>query len=435
MVQAKRRTILLGVAISVVSCLFLIMQSMGRSVSDRMIEAATTLSAGHVNVGGFYKFRRRGSNPILTGRSELRKIVGEIVPEAELIIDRHRGWGRLIGPSSSINVSLSGLNLEEEQRFFDSLQLRGTRPDGSVDPKLGGDLTNMTRPQSILLFASQAKKLGVDAGDMVTIVTEATGGQTNTIDLTVAAISEDLGFLSNWSAFVSRQVILDLYQFDEDTTGAIMVYLPKIERSAAVMERLRNGLKERGYEIMDHDPNPFFFKFEKVAGEDWLGQRLDLTLWSDEVSFVKWVTAAFDFVTLILILILAAIIAGGITNSMWMAVRERTKEIGTIRAIGVQRRQVLVLFLCEAAILGAVFAFFGSVVGALIILGINTANIGIGDNAIRIFLMTNQIKLTFAPGQVVATVVLFAVTATMAAFFPARRASKLRPIEALGQGK
>src|SRR5690606_21319752 len=145
--------------------------------------------------------------------------------------------------------------------------------------------------------------------------------------------------------------------------GSIMIYLPNIERSNEVMERLRTGLKEKGYEIMDHDPNPFFFKFERVAGEDWLGQRLDLTVWSDEVSFVKWVTAAFDFVTLALILILASIIAGGITNSMWMAVRERTKEIGTIRAIGLQRRQVLVLFLIEAAILGGVFALIGALVG------------------------------------------------------------------------
>ena len=49
-------------------------------------------------------------------------------------------------------------------------------------------------------------------------------------------------------------------------------------------------------------------------------------------------------------------------NTMWIAIRERTREIGTLRAIGMQRRAVLRMFLLESLMLGLV----GTVGGALL---------------------------------------------------------------------
>ncbi len=56
-----------------------------------------------------------------------------------------------------------------------------------------------------MIFAAQAKKLEVAVGDTVTIVTEVSGGQSNTVDLRVGAIASDIGFMSNWNIFVPRQ--------------------------------------------------------------------------------------------------------------------------------------------------------------------------------------------------------------------------------------
>ena len=53
-----------------------------------------------------------------------------------------------------------------------------------------------------------------------------------------------------------------------------------------------------------------------------------------------------------LIVILIAIIIIGIMNTMWIAIRERTREIGTLRAIGMHRREVLWMFLLESLMLG-----------------------------------------------------------------------------------
>jgi putative ABC transport system permease protein len=436
LVQAKRRTLLLALAIAAVAMLFLILRTVSASVAERMVESATTLSAGHVNVGGFFKQRRRGGDPILSERKRLRQEVEELVPGASLIIDRHRGWARLIGPGSSINVGLSGIVPEEEQRFFDSLRLaqeKEYKKGGGEAVK--GDFASLNEPNTALMFAAQAKKLEVDVGDIVTIVSEATGGQSNTIDLRVGAIASDIGFMSNWNLFVPRQTILDLYRTAEDTTGVIMVYLDDPDQATAVMEKLRKGLKDKGHEIMDHDPNPFFFKFEKVAGEDWLGQKLDLTIWSDEISFVLWITGALDLVSFFVVAVLAIIIVGGIINSMWMSVRERTKEIGTMRAIGAQRKFVRQIFVYESMLLGLFASSVGVVLGALLILAVNAWEPAITNEGVRLFLMANTLKVNLHLSQVIGTVILFAAITGLAALYPAMKAAKLRPVEALMQTK
>lgn len=436
LIQAKRRTLLLAVAIVFVASLFLILRTVSNSVAERMVESATTLSAGHVNVGGFFKQRRKGGDPLLTQRDVLKKEVRDLVPEATSIIDRHRGWGRMIGPASSFNVGLSGINPDEESRFFASLrpapESEYKKDGGDATP---GDFGGLSEPNTVLLFAAQAKKLEVGVGDTVTIVTEASGGQSNTVDLRVVAIASDIGFMSNWNIFVPRQTILDLYRLSPETTGVIMVYLPDADKATSVMERLRAALKEKGYQVMDHDPNPFFFKFEKVAGEDWLGQKIDLTIWSDEISFVLWITTALDLVSFFVVAVLAIIIAGGIANAMWMSVRERTKEIGTMRAIGAQKSFIVQLFVYEAIMLGALAAFVGVVLGAVVLTIVNALNLPITNDGIRLFLMANTLKFNVHPGQIVTTMVLFGCVTGVAALYPAFKASRLRPVEALMQTK
>ena len=92
---------------------------------------------------------------------------------------------------------------------------------------------------------------------------------------------------------------------------------------------------------MKPDPRAFWMKFQSVAREDWTGQKLDVTTWEDELSFMMWTLQALQGLTVVLIMILIAIVVIGIMNTMWIAIRERTREIGTLRAIGMQRGGVL----------------------------------------------------------------------------------------------
>lgn len=434
--QAKKRTFLLGLAILIVSLLFITLRSAGESITRNMVDAATTLSSGHVNVSGFFKARKKGANPILSNRTKMKEFVARHVPEAELVIDRHRGWGRIVSNESSINSGLVGIEYDQEKRLFESLRIAQEseyKENGSQ--KTRGSFESLKNKNTVMLFSGQAKKLGVGVGDSITVVVEGAESQTNTADLTVGVIASDMGFLSNFSVFITREMVIDLYRSAEETTGAIMIYLKNIENAALVMERLREAAKKENFAVMDHDPNPFFMKFDKVMGEDWLGQKLDFTIWSDEVSFVVWITQAFNLVTGFVVMVLGIIIAGGIGNTMWMAVKERTKEIGTMRAIGAQKNRVLLLFVLEAVLIGVLFSFLGAVLGSFLVTTVNALDIPITNEGVRLFLMANVFHMDLTAAHFVSTLVLFSVITAIGALFPAIRAAKLRPIEALMHSK
>ena len=278
---------------------------------------------------------------------------------------------------------------------------------------------------------AQAKRLAVKVGDVVTIQTETQGGQTNTIDLQVAAVAKDVGLLSNFVVFTEVSDLRSLYRLNDDTTGAFWVYLKDIDEAEHVMNGYRELFEKNGYLVMDHVPAPFFFKFDTVSGEDWTGQKLDLTIWSDEVSFLLWIITAFDSLTWSLSLILLSIIALGIMNALYNAVRERTQELGTLRAIGMGRFQVLFMVLFEAVLLGLMSTVVGAVVGAVAAVVLDALSIDVGVDAMRMILLADTFHLVVRPVAVGSAVLLLTALTGVAALWPALRAASLRPVVAM----
>lgn len=432
LVQAPRRSLLLGLAIAIVTGLLVILMSLSAGINANLVESATHLAAGHVNVSGFFKPTSTSAAPMITHKSEIRAVVEDAITGVDYIVERDRGWARVVSETGSIQAGLTGIVAAEEHRFLDSIELApvGDYVEGGGD-QVEGDVSKLAQPDSIMLFASQAEQLEVRVGDPLTITSTTAAGMSNTVDCTVVAVAKDLGIMSSFWVFVPRQLILDLYQLNEETTGALWIYLDDIDRAPAVMSELRQALAAAGYEIRDHDPNPFFMKFDKVMGEDWSGQQLDLTIWKDEVSFVNWILTGFDAISIFMITLLVVIIAVGIMNAMWNAVRERTKEIGTMRAIGMTRSRVLVLFLLEAALLGSLAATAGALGGSGIAALVNAAQVHIPAEAVRAILLSEILRMVVTPASFVGSVLFLTVFTTVAAFWPSLRASRLRPVDAL----
>lgn len=116
----------------------------------------------------------------------------------------------------------------------------------------------------------------------------------------------------------------------------------------------------------------------------------------------------------------------GIINTLFMAVQERTKEIGLMKAVGMSRKKVFLLFSIEAALLG----LFGSILGVLAANGLGRL---LNNIATRTFLkdLEGLTLLSFKAEAVVTIVVLVTFIAFLSGTLPARRASKLDAIEAL----
>jgi putative ABC transport system permease protein len=432
LVQAPRRTGLLTAAIGLVTLLLVTLLSLAAGIEDNMVRAATALSGGHVTVAGFYKGTPTDASPIVTDAAKMRDILVAETPGLDYLIQRHRGWGKVVSDMGSYNTGLAGLNIAEEERFLKVLRLaeEAEYVDGGRNEVLG-DARGLAKRGTMMVFAAAAKRLGIRVGDRVTVQTETRGGHTNTMDLTVVAVARDLGMISGWTAFMHRDDVLEIYRLNTDTTGAFWLFLDDIDAAPEVMQHLRGVLAGHGYTVMDHEPNPFFFKFDRVSGEDWTGQQIDLTLWKDEVSFLMWVITAFNTVTWFLVLVLLAIIAVGIMNALWSSVRERTREIGTLRAIGMGRVRVLMMILVEALLLGLFATTLGAVSAVVLAMSLNAAAIEISIDAVRVILLSDTLHLVVHPSTLVAAVLALTTFTGFAGLFPAARAARMRPITAI----
>ncbi len=121
---------------------------------------------------------------------------------------------------------------------------------------------------------------------------------------------------------------------------------------------------------------------------------------------------------------ISLLVAGiGIMNTMYTAVLERTKEIGVMKAIGARNNDVLMLFLLESGLLGLA----GGIVGVLIGIGISkgvelAANYAFG---------AGTITAVYPAYLIVGALFFSALIGTFSGLMPARRAAKLKPVDAL----
>jgi putative ABC transport system permease protein len=136
------------------------------------------------------------------------------------------------------------------------------------------------------------------------------------------------------------------------------------------------------------------------------------------------IVASLSSIVRVLTLSLAAIaavslgVAGtGIMNVMLVSVAERTPEVGLLRALGVRRRQVLAVFLAEAALLSAAGGVLGVLVGWL------------GTRVLVAFYPA--LPATPPPWAVIASLLLATAVGMLFGLLPARRATQLDPVEAL----
>ncbi len=418
LVAHKRRTVLLGLAIGGVTMLLLMLMGLSNGMRESMLKSATTMMTGHVNVGGFFKVTAGVGNPVVTQYKKIREDVQSIVPELSYVTERGRGWAKLISDQGSMQVGVGGIDIDRETGFREVMIVT----EGSLDA--------LKEPGKVLIFADQAKRLEAKVGDLLTLSAPTMRGSNNTIDLTVGAIANDVGIMSKFNIYVPNATLRQLYQLNEDTTGVLHLYLRDIALSNDVSERLRTKLPELGYVLMDKDPRPFWEKFEVVNREDWTGQKLDITTWEEEISFVQWTLRAMEVLTFVLTIALLVVIAIGLMNTMAIAIRERTREIGTLRAVGMQRESVMALFLTEAILLGVAAAVGGAVTGLVITGLLNVAEIQV-PIAMQLFLMSERLHFAIPVSSLVFAVGFISLCVTFISLIPSYLAARLRPVTAM----
>ncbi len=414
-----KRNLLLGGAIAAVTALLVVMGALTEGIRSAMLESASTLMTGHVNVGGFFKITSGTSAPLVTDYGKVLAEVRRLVPEIDYVTVRGRGWAKGVSERSSMDLVLAGVDIAREPGFRRVVRMKE------------GSLEELAKPGTILLFEDQAKRLEVGVGDAITLSAPTARGVSNTADVRVVAIARNLGILSSFNAFLPSDTLRALYQLNAGTTGALHLYLKDVSKAGQVAARLRGGLAQAGWRVMEADPKPYWEKLMgKVNSEDWVGQKLDVTTWEDELTFISWILSAILGITGLLMFILLVIVVIGILNTLAIAIRERTREIGTLRAIGMQRTKVLSLFLLEAALLGLGGTAGGALCGVALAGAVNAAHLAVPES-VQMFLMQQHLTMTVLGPAVVGRALFILAVTTAAALVPALHAARLKPITAM----
>jgi putative ABC transport system permease protein len=394
LVRQKRRTFLMG---SVVAFGFAAFALAGGFIAQSFegLKEGTIRSVGHLQV-----VDRRA----IAGNEEATLEFGlKDAGRARAIAAREPGVDTVLPRIEFVGLATNGT------KSVPYLGL-GVDPGPEQSSSLAGELVVAGKYLSsadgpeVVLGTGLASALGVKPGDTITLLATTPDGSLNAVDGVVSGLVDvrikELNdrYLAGGVGLVSR--LLET----SETVSKLVIFVKKGVDEKRVAPRLERALVAAGF---------------PVAVRRWE----DLAVFYGQVKLLYIGIFGFVGAVLIVIVILSAAIV------MTMAATERTREIGTLRAIGTRPAGIQKMFLAE----GAVLALAGCVAGALIALLVRTVL-----NSSGLVLPPPPgathgmpINVRLYPLAYAAGVVTMVVTMLVASWFPARRASRIPIVDAL----
>ncbi|MFP2912247.1 FtsX-like permease family protein, partial [Pyxidicoccus sp. 3LFB2] len=121
--------------------------------------------------------------------------------------------------------------------------------------------------------------------------------------------------------------------------------------------------------------------------------------------------------------------------TLLLLARERVAEVGTLRAVGMQRREVFTSLLLEGLLLGGLGSLLGAVLGATLLrLGMGDG-VAVEDGSLQFFLGGPVLRPELAPGGTGVVVLGVTLVVVVAALVPAWRGSAVAPVAAMRKGE
>lgn len=248
-----------------------------------------------------------------------------------------------------------------------------------------------------------AAVLNLKLGDSAVAMAPTISGQVNALDAELhQLIDAPIEALEDKLALVPLKFAQDLY--DTGSVDRVTVLLASTEQTEALRTVLARELAEAGLE-------------------------LDIRTWNELSPFYTKVKKMFDVIFAISFLIVFTIVVMSVVNTFTMAVMERTREIGTLRALGVKQRGIVSLFSLESVVLGG----FGSALGIALTL--------------LVVALVGWLQPTWIPPQIARRVplqihlvpqfwlfsaVMLMLLSMLSAIVPARKAARMPITNALG---
>ena len=281
--------------------------------------------------------------------------------------------------------------------------LQQSEADDAVVPKIKKQL-DPARPEVVELSEGLADMLHLASGGQGAMLVNTLSGQANALDVTVGHTFNTGNARSNDKfAFLTLDLTRTLLDA-EGRADRLTVLLDDVSQTKMLRDHLLTKLNGAGYAV-------------------------EIQTWQELSDFYNQVHGMFDMIFGFIASIVLTVVVMSVANSMGMTVVERTREIGTLRAIGLKRSGVVRLFTTESMLLTLIGCLLGLLITLTVRWGINLANISyIPPNSVAPVPLLVDMDI----GRVSFTFILMSVVGTLAAYMPARRAARKDIIDALG---
>jgi putative ABC transport system permease protein len=282
-------------------------------------------------------------------------------------------------------------------------RLQQSEADNAVVPKIKKQL-DPARPEVVELSEGLADMLHLASGGQGAMLVNTLSGQANALDVTVGHTFNTGNARSNDKfAFLTLDLTRTLLDA-EGRADRLTVLLDDVSQTKMLRDHLLTKLNGAGYAV-------------------------EIQTWQELSDFYNQVHGMFDMIFGFIASIVLTVVVMSVANSMGMTVVERTREIGTLRAIGLKRSGVVRLFTTESMLLTLIGCLLGLLITLTVRWGINLANISyIPPNSVAPVPLLVDMDI----GRVSFTFILMSVVGTLAAYMPARRAARKDIIDALG---
>jgi ABC-type lipoprotein release transport system permease subunit len=386
----RRRSVFSALAVGMGLAMLLLLASFIKGEMGGAIERSIKLQSGHLQVRAATYDESKTSlkwEDLLENPSALADQIAALAP-VKVATPRLFASGFVATSDTSAGVRIIGID------------------PGSIanDPYrqgvISGQFLNADDREGVLVGKPLADKLGLRAGDQLSLSINTSNGDVDTQPFTIRGI-----YSTATNGFDSVTVFLPIAKAQtfaqaENHASTIFILLKDEAQTDAVKAALQN-------------PALQVLTWTKMN---------DIILQTEALS-----TSYISFFYMIILIITASVIV----NTLIMAVYERTREIGILSAIGMKGRRIMAMFLTESAILAVGGILMGLVLGGLIVAYFTQYGFYIGNMGVTGILIGDTIYTKLTMNDTINLSIASFVVTILAGLLPAVMAARMEPVEAL----